>query len=135
MNYSQPLDEIWDSYRLTMECLKVAQRAIKLNHIDSLKGTSFADAPRGEIAAIKISLDNASDHAILGMWAVFERALFDYLVLHHLKQIDSPSLSVLAQKVYEKIENDIEYWRIDEVLDIYTAFFMSTSYFKKSANS
>lgn len=119
MNHSQQIDEIWNSYRLTTECLKVAQRAIKLNHFDSLKGTSFADPPRGEIAEIKTSLDNASDHAIFSMWAVFERALFDYLVLHHLKQIAPPDLSILAQKIYEKIENDIEYWRIDEVLEIY----------------
>jgi len=52
------------------------------------------------------------------MWAVFERKLFDYLRRESGAAFSARPSPVNA-RMRTKIEDDIEFWRIDEVLDIF----------------
>jgi hypothetical protein len=69
---------------------------------------------------IKESRDNADNYVILSLWVAFERNLFEYLSWES-KRILNNNPSILTQKVHEKIENELEYWRIDDMLNIFKA--------------
>lgn len=119
MKSTDMLDSIWQAYQTTNDCLKIARRSIDKQKLDLLNKTKFMTLPIHEANLnIENSRKNADDYVILSLWIVFERHLFDYLTLETQRiLINNPS--ILTQKVHEKIDYELEYWRIDDVLDIF----------------
>lgn len=58
-----------------------------------------------------------SEFAILAMWAIFERQLFARLE-HECRKMQGNSPTELNSAVFKKIIDAIEYWRIDDALDL-----------------
>lgn len=119
MKAIETLDDIWRTYEVTVDCLKIASRSVDLNALNTLKKTSFVTSTKDEAKKnIDESRANADDYVILSLWTVFERNLFACL-LWESKRIISNSQHSFTQKVYQKIDDELEYWRIDDALDIF----------------
>lgn len=119
MSGTEALDEVWQSYQTTVDCLKVTMRGISRGAVDVLEKTSFLNSPVGEVEQkIKMSRDTADDHVIVSLWTVFERALVTYLQSENRRMLVQP-LTRITQGVYQKIDDELEYWRTEDVLDIF----------------
>lgn len=122
MKASEALNNIWYTYQVTDDCLKIAKRSVALEDLRLLKKTSFItsslDKATQDITDIR---NNVDDYVILSLWVVFERNLFEYCFIENQRLLNNNS-NDLTQRVYEKINNEIEYWRVDDVLDMFKPF-------------
>jgi hypothetical protein len=119
MSAIDKLEEIWNTYQVTKDCLKVTERSInkKPHHLKILRSTDFiSDTSHEANQKIKLSRDNADDYVILALWTVFERKLFEEVQIESRKNFDD---NEFAKRLQEECENKVEYWKFDEILDIY----------------
>jgi hypothetical protein len=76
------------------------------------------DSSQGSTERIQRSRDESDDFVILSLWVAFER-----MILSYLREKGRGLLAVqpasLAGELYGKFESDIEYWRIEDVLDLF----------------
>ncbi len=119
MKREKVLKPVWESYLTTIDCLKVSLRSIEKNEHYLLSKTKFIgssiDAAK---QMINDSRNNADDFVIVSLWAIFERQLIEYIQSEGKKLLqDIPN--EFNTKVYIKIERDIEYWKSDDVLDVF----------------
>ena len=113
------LDYIWQTYQVTRDCLKVAQRSVSKKDLRLLSKTKFIGMSEEQAGNwISKSRNNSDDYIILSLWAAFERIMIGYLQKQGKKILDDPP-SDFNKKVYDKIESEIEYWRINDILDIF----------------
>ena len=116
---SSPLDPIWQAYQVTQDCLKIAQRSVAKEEIRLLDKTSFLTVSKDEAQnRIQHSHTDADDFVILSLWVKFERMLLDYVRSQGRKMLDQ-SPSEFTQKVHQRIEQEIEYWKTDAMLDLF----------------
>ncbi|MCP4110449.1 MAG: hypothetical protein GY749_33835 [Desulfobacteraceae bacterium] len=119
MSSENPLDPIWESYQVICDCLKVVQRGISKKDIRLLNRTNFlASSEEHSINQVKKSRTDANDYVILSLWAAFERIIMEYLQIQGRKILSTPP-SAFNQKIHEKLEHEIEYWKIDDILNIF----------------
>jgi hypothetical protein len=112
-------DNIWQTYQVTCDCLKVAQRSVLKKDLRLLSKTQLITMSEEQAGDwISKSRSDSSDYIILSLWAVFERIMIGYLQEQGKKILDDPP-SGFNKKVYDKIESEIEYWRIGDILDIF----------------
>lgn len=117
MSFSSPLDSRWEAYQVTRDCLKVAQRAVENQSLLLL--TRFVGLPQpNAIELIKKSRDEADDFVILSLWAAFERITINFLQEKGKKVLEEFPQS-FSEKFYEKLEKEVEYWKINDVLDLF----------------
>ncbi|MBF0103013.1 MAG: hypothetical protein HQK77_19115 [Desulfobacterales bacterium] len=116
MSSNEILQEIWQSYQSTIDCFKIADRSVDKVDYHLLHKTNFLNiSPEKADELIRKSRLAADDYVILSLWAVFERKLFEYL--QRLSQkISDGNGSALNKRLQYKIENEIEYWRLDDIL-------------------
>lgn len=121
MSAPDAIGEIWRTYQVTVDCLEVALDDIKLGRIDSLQGTGFMDTPIDVVRRdIRASRETLNDHTILSMWAVFEREMVAMLESETRNMLnESPHYSTFNKALLDKIEAGIEYWRADEMIDLF----------------
>jgi hypothetical protein len=121
MNSNVVLDTLWENYLVAEDCLRIAQRSVKNNDISSIQGTDFMETPRDK-AFLKIEKcrKNTDDYFVLAFWASFERCLFDYIQAQG-RIIFGTQPSVFNEKFHQKIETQMEYWKSNEVLDLFKA--------------
>ncbi|MEW6378465.1 MAG: hypothetical protein AB1611_02525 [bacterium] len=119
MQSDNPLEPIWQAYQVTRDCLKVAQRAINKQQPSFLGGTQCVGIPQQEATQwIVMSRDESDDCVILSLWAVFERIIIDYMQRKGQKILDE-SPKVFSQKFYKQLQREVEYWKIDDILDLF----------------
>lgn len=119
MSAADALDTIWQSYIDTIDCLKVASRCISTGRIEHLDKTGFIQTSKPEAEKkISASRKNADEFLILSLWAVFERSLFFHLQKESDRILQSAQTK-LTLGIHEKIKDEIEYWRVDDVLDLF----------------
>lgn len=122
MRSSNILDPIWLSYKTTQDCLKVARRSLERGDSRLIEKTVFVgDSIDSATSMIEECSENANDFVIVSLWAVFERKLIDYLKYAGRGASQSAPPSMFRQQVNKKIESNIEYWKTDEILDIFKA--------------
>jgi hypothetical protein len=114
-----PLESIWRTYQVTRDCLKIAQRTVRRADARFLRGTDFlGDSSQVSAERIQRSRNESDDFVILSLWVAFER-----VVLSFLREKGRGLLAVqpasLARGLYEKFENDIEYWKVEDLLDLF----------------
>jgi hypothetical protein len=121
MSETKALDDIWESYQTTLDCLQVASREISKGTLDALEKTGFLNTPV-DVARQKIqtSRDTADDHVILSLWAVFERSLVAHLQNENRRLLSEPTTN-LTRNIHQKIDEELEYWRTEDVLNIFKA--------------
>lgn len=120
MSSDSPLEPVWRTYQITRDCLKIAQRTVRTADARLLGGTDFlGDSLVGSTERIQRSRDESDDFVILSLWVAFERT-----VLSFLREKGRGLLMVhpasLAGELYGKFENDVEYWKSDDVLDLFS---------------
>jgi len=119
MSSENPLGQIWDSYQVICDCLKIAQRGISKRDVSLLNRTNFLTNSEEESKnLVKKSRNDADDYAILSLWAAFERTIMEYLQIQGRRILISPR-SEFNQKFHKKVEHEIEYWKIDDILNIF----------------
>ena len=117
------IGEIWLTYQVMADCLEVALDNLRLGRIDSLQGTGFMDTPIDAVRRnIQISQETLNDHTILAMWAVFERVLIAVLESEAHKILGT-SPSAFNKALLGKIEEGIECWRNDDMIDLFKPVF------------
>jgi hypothetical protein len=115
---SNPLEEIWEDYTATKDCFRIAQEVVRAKEYRFLKKTDFVSDTQEHTEKTIIKNRNKSDEFfILALWVVFERYIISFFQRKGmvLKEI-TPEL--FANGFYVKFENEIERWRIEDILDI-----------------
>jgi hypothetical protein len=119
MNFN-PLPPIKLAYETAQDSFRIARRALKTQHPSRqrllqrtvLDTQTLSEAER----LINQNIQEAKGLYVLTLWATFERFLRDYL--QHkgaiLQQLAPPDL---AQVMYRHFEEEVEFWRPDEILD------------------
>lgn len=113
------LNEVWQSYKTTIESLNAVGHNISKGNLEGLGKTGFAHDSKAEaIGKIDKSKKNADDYVILSLWSVFERILFQYLQNEGKRMLDNHA-DDFTLAVYEKFDKESEYWRVDEILNLF----------------
>jgi hypothetical protein len=119
MTLGNALDSIWQSYLGAIDCFKIANRCVSQGDVRYLKKTNFIYEKASDAESkIMAGRNNADDFVILSLWAVFERVLLEEIQRESKKMLNDAD-STFTSKIYNKIENEIEYWRFDDVLDLF----------------
>lgn len=119
MSSNNILHNIWQSYQATVDCFKIAGRSVNREKYQLLNRTNFIGTPPEKAdELIRKSRSDADDYVILSLWAVFERKLFEYLQRISKKIADSNE-SNFNKELQNKIEDEIEYWKLDAILDLF----------------
>ncbi len=119
MSSANILEPVWDSYLTTSDCLKVASRSLEKGEFHLMSKTKFVsspvDAAKQMIKESQTSIDN---FVIVSLWAVFERKLLEYVQAEGRKLLQNIPSKFNAQ-IHKKVENEMEYWRTDDILDLF----------------
>jgi hypothetical protein len=109
---------------LTQEALSIVRREIHSQNKNTttasriLTSTIFEDHTLSQTEIdITECKQAAEDYAILSMWAIFERHLIIRLECECQKMLQIQPTD-FNQRVFEKMTSTIEYWRIDEAIDL-----------------
>ncbi len=118
MRAVEAIEEIWLTYQVTKDALKVATHGINRGAIELLQDTFFVNSSTDKAKSdLETCRRAAGDYAILSMWAIFERHVLDALVSENGKMLDMPP-SDFNSSLHRKIGDAIEYWRSNDVLDL-----------------
>jgi hypothetical protein len=114
-----PLDFVWATFKTTRDCLKVADKVRTQANVNWLQKTDFIFLSETEASErLKTCHDESENFAILLFWAVFERFIIDYL-----REKGKPLMEIepnaLSGPFYQQFESTVEYWRIEDILDIF----------------
>ncbi|HLC16679.1 MAG TPA: hypothetical protein VJL89_10685 [Thermodesulfovibrionia bacterium] len=122
MSGNTPLDYIWKSYQRTCDCFTVTDQAFKKalaeNNFSLLDKTLFSEAQKDEAELwIQASRKEADNFVILSLWTMFERIILEdvQLQIEHL----SDSSPAVLKSICNKVNNEIEYWRMNDILDLF----------------
>lgn len=116
---SNALKPVWNTYQITRDCLKVAQRSVIKEKTDLLNRTRFVGAQKKEADGwILRSCSESDDLVIISLWAIFERIIIQY-VQEQTKAVLNEDANKFKHKVHKKIENEIEYWKAKDILDLF----------------
>jgi hypothetical protein len=128
MIFDTPLDRIWKSYNVMCDCLKIAQRSVFQKDMRLLNRTDFWSISEEDAKnRIKEGRSDANDYVILSLWAAFERIIMEYLRIQAHKILDNPPTE-LNRKVHRKVDLEMEYWKSDDILDMFKTILLITSF-------
>jgi len=120
MSSSNPLEPVYKAYVVSSDCFKVTQRAVGQQRAEFVQRTQFHGTSREDAeAAITNATKQASDLVILALFATFERFVIEHLqeTAHQLLGNGHPP--EYAKRLAEKFETAVEYWKFEEVLDLF----------------
>jgi hypothetical protein len=117
MPFKNGLDPAWNNYLLTRDCLRVAQRVARSRDTRMLAGTRL-QAKRNLASAIEASQEKSDEFVIVALWAEFERFLITYLQ-ERSRAIGKRRPRALGSALQKAVEDEIEGWRLDDVLDLF----------------
>jgi hypothetical protein len=119
MKSANVLDPVWESYQIAIDCIKVASRSIEKSELHLMNRTRFAGSSLDEARTmIRDSRENIDDSVIVSLWAIFERKMIEYLQIEGRKLLQKTP-TVFNIEVHGKIENEMEYWKSDDILDLF----------------
>lgn len=119
MTSANPLQAIWQQHGIMQDCVEIAERAIRRTDVPLLIDTGFVGEPFSDTRKRIIeSRTNADDLVIVALWAAFERYLLVFLQEKGRNLLDARPTS-LADRLYAKYEREVEYWKIEDILDIF----------------
>lgn len=120
----EAIERVSRTWILTQEALSIVSREVRKQSKNNertsgiLARTGFEECAltqaEADITACKQAVE---DFAILSMWAVFERRLIARLE-GECQKMQGTQPSEFNRGVFEKVCNVVEYWRIDEALDL-----------------
>lgn len=104
---------------MTRDALRITARSLKKGDSSNLEGTRFSTQTTSEaVATVDAIRERVDAAAILALWAIFERFIFDHVVASAtpLRGAVPPSFGALY---LNKVTAEAEYWRFKEVIDLY----------------
>ncbi len=120
----EAIEQVSRTWMLTQDALAVVRREVVKQSKDTtrtsrlLARTSFDECALSDAEIDIAACQQATqDFAILSMWAVFERRLISRLE-EECQKMQGTQASEFNSLVFKKIANTVEYWRIDEALDL-----------------
>lgn len=118
MRADNQLEQIWQTYSITIDCLKIAKKTVESDELQLLTETHFAGSAVNESAAwLQDSQLASNDFVILNLWTVFERFVIEYIQDKGAK-IREQRPSWFCEGLYEEFEKKSQWWT-DEVLRIF----------------
>lgn len=115
---SNPLAPVWEAYKASKNCFKIAKEAVKHQDRDSfLQDTDFLTKDKTKLfEIIGKGLKESKDLFVVDLWATFERFVRDYLQdkASKLQQIHP---ATLGSSMYLYIEAEIEFWKPEDILE------------------
>lgn len=119
MNFINPLDAVYKAFAVANDCFRVATRTIQSQHEELIRRTQFIGAtPQEANTALQDAAKQASDLAILALFATFERFVIEHLqTANRLLAAGYPQ--GYSSKLAEKFESEVEYWRFGEILNLF----------------
>ncbi len=119
MILSNPLDPIYRAFAVASDCFEVAQRTVDKQDEKLIRRTQFVGATRDEATtALTEAAKQASDLAILALFATFERTVIEHLQTANLLLVAGYPQEY-ASALAEKFVKDVEYWKVDDILDLF----------------
>jgi hypothetical protein len=118
---TNPLDPVMDWYRTANDSMRVTERALNKNIKEAFTArhvfsTLAVAESRRRIEAAKQELGRV---VVLMLVAVFERTLRDFLL--DIPRSAISSAEPVHQAVREAVLDDIEFWRSEDVIDVFQA--------------
>jgi hypothetical protein len=119
MNFENPLEPIYESFKVANNCFDGAAHMVKSHHKEFIDGISNEIAPTDDlITVVEDAKKQSAELAILALFATFERYVIDYLqTANRLLSVGHPKQ--YSTRLAEKFANEVEYWRFSEVLDLF----------------
>jgi len=118
------IEDIIRAWRLQKDALKIVRREVKrTSKAGGVLGLDLSNTGLEEANADIVDHDirecqqSADDCAVLSMWTVFERLVFECLEAE-CEKMTCPPIEEFNQAVTKKVVNAVEYWKIDEALDL-----------------
>ncbi len=119
MEFENPFDLIWRVYEVTKDCLKVAQRTVRGRDDHLLRETEFiGTSVPVSMEWIATSRNESDDFVVMSLWVIFERIIISYLQEKGRRILEAQPAS-FSKRLYNKFETEVEYWRIEDVLDLF----------------
>ena len=111
-----PLDLVIKAYRVSSECFKITQRAIKKQQVNLFKDSDWPMQINAR-QDIRQAVKESDELFVLSLWATFERFAITYLqnkgnVLQNIVPTN------LANPVYEHFKREVEFWKSDDILNL-----------------
>lgn len=118
MPRKSPLGNAWQAYLITLDALKVSQRASQRAERDLFKDLLvLASAPRRATSAIVHARERADELVILAMYAEFERHLIGFLE-RHVARLGTRSPRAVWRWLARHLEGQAGRWRPEDTLDL-----------------
>lgn len=120
---SNEIEQVGRTWQLTQDALALVRREVArqskgTSERSVLARTNFEDLSVSDAQTDLQSCQKANeDFAILAMWTIFERRLVLRLE-DECRKMQGQTPSDFNRVVFEKIVSAVEYWRIDEALDL-----------------
>lgn len=116
---SEPLAAFFATHQRLRDCLKIARRAVEAESVELLDSTAFIGASKEQAQEwIDDARQGAEDLAIVALWAWFERYLVEYAQTRAAAVAAASPVS-FSGALSAKIGRELEYWRMDDVLDVF----------------
>ncbi len=116
---SNPLTPVWTAYLVTRDCFSVTHRALSRTDSGIFSGAILLSP---EDADAKSLIDEgrarADEFVIVALWAEFERYLIAYLQ-DKGSVVSDQNPRALSAVFHEHLDEQIERWHIDSVLDLF----------------
>ncbi len=113
------LQKVWGTYEVTRNSLAVVDEALEKGDPSFFQNTDFPILPQGQTKeVIKECHAELADLVTISFWAAFERFVIDYVQQKGVN-LDNVKPKDLADPLRKKFELSVEYWRFDEVLDLF----------------
>lgn len=120
---SNEIEQVGRTWKLTQDALALVRREVArqgkgTSERSVLARTNFEDLSLSDAQTDLQSCQKANeDFAILAMWTIFERRLVLRLE-EECRKIQDQNSSEFNRVVFKKIVNTVEYWKIDDALDL-----------------
>jgi len=126
MPSSELLYPVWQTYIVAKDCLKIARRVVLREDLRLMSRTGFVGQPGQQaVQEIEESINAIEDFAIIGFWAHFERRLIEYSQ-NIAQTLANQHPVAFSNLLHDQIDKDIEYWKTDNLLDVFKSIVDST---------
>ncbi|GAA0189631.1 hypothetical protein [Cupriavidus pauculus] len=119
MSSDNPLEPVYKAFEVARDSFKVAVRTVREQYEPFIRRTQFVGAtPEEAEAALELASQQASDLAVLALFATFERYVIEHLQAAN-ERLAAGHPAEYSRKLAEKFKAEVEYWRFDDILDLF----------------
>jgi len=119
MSSDNPLEPVYKAFEVARDSFRVAIRTVREQHEPFIRRTQFVGATLEEAeTALEEASRQASDLAVLALFATFERFVIEHLQAAN-ERLATGHPEEYSRKLAEKFKAEVEYWRFDDILDLF----------------